>query len=287
MTFARFVVVAGLSGAGKSQAMKSFEDLGFYCLDNLPPALALELVTLAGRAGVERLALSLDVRTHGPFGEALAALDELEERGIEHELLFLDASDDVLVRRYSETRRRHPFDGAGALHEAIGRERVELAPLRARASRVWDTSTFTHAALKARIVAAYATEPAEHALNVHVVAFGFKFGVPLDADLVFDVRFLPNPNYEPELKALAGIDRPVGEFLEAQPATAEFLEHLFAFLDFLVPLYRAEGKSRLTLAIGCTGGRHRSVYIAERVAEHLRADTRLEVSLEHRELAPA
>jgi UPF0042 nucleotide-binding protein len=287
VSFSRFVIVTGLSGAGKSQAMKSFEDLGFYCLDNLPPALVPELVALSEGAGIERLALVLDVRTRGPFGEALEALEALEARGITYDLLFLDASDDVLVRRYSETRRRHPFDRSGTLSEAIAGERVQLVPFRARASRIWDTSGFTHAALKARIVAAYANEPDEHALAVHVVSFGFKFGLPLDADLVFDVRFLPNPNYEPELKPFAGTDAPVAAFLESQPETGAFLDHLFSFLDFLVPLYVAEGKSRLALSIGCTGGRHRSVYVAERVAEHLRALERATVSLEHRELMPA
>lgn len=283
--FSRFVVIAGLSGAGKSQAMKSFEDLGFYCLDNLPPAMAPRLVSLARDAGIERLALSLDVRTHGPFGDAVAALDELEAAGVPFDLLYLDARDEALVRRYSETRRRHPLEGCGKLAEAIARERTALGALRARATRVWDTSTLTLAGLKARIVAVYG-EGAATELAVHLVAFGYKFGVPLDADLMFDVRFLPNPNYVDDLRPLTGRDAEVVAYMDAVPAARRFLDMLFPMIDFLIPLYRAEGKSRLTVAFGCTGGQHRSVYVAERLAAHLRSDPSLTVSIEHRELLP-
>lgn len=285
MTFSRFVIVTGLSGAGKSQAMKSFEDLGFYCVDNLPPALVPELVKLASSAGVERIALSLDVRVHGPFGEAFAALDALRERTIDFDVLFLDASDETIVRRYSETRRRHPRETDGSLSEAIARERDDLAPLRALATRVWDTSSLTQTTLKARVRAAYAGAPDADRLSVHVVAFGFKFGVPVDADLVFDVRFLLNPNYVSELKELCGADRPVADFIAALPETQPFLDHLFGMLDFLVPLYIGEGKSRLTIAIGCTGGRHRSVYIASRLATHLEGHDEISVVRSDRELA--
>ena len=286
VTFARFVVVAGLSGAGKSQAMKSFEDLGFYCIDNLPPALALELVQLARAAGVERLALSLEMRTHGPFGEALAALERFKENGIDYDLLFLEADDDVLIRRYSETRRRHPLDGSGALRDSIASERRALAPLRAAATRTLDTSHLAPADLKSNIALTYGNQP-KVPLGVHVVAFGFKYGVPLDADLVFDVRFLENPYYVPELKSCSGLERPVVDFLEARPQTHEFLRHLESFLDFLMPLYIAEGKARLTIALGCTGGRHRSVYIAETIGAHLRKIEGLTVTVEHRELVSA
>ena len=191
LSFQRFVVVTGLSGAGKSQAMKSFEDLGFHCLDNLPPRMAVELVALCEEAGVARLALALDVRSHGPFGEAQDALAQLTARGIAYEVLFLDAGDATIVRRYSETRRRHPFETAGVLMNAIAAERAALADLRDRANRIWDTSGMTHAMLKARIAAAYADGPQVPRLITRIVAFGFKFGIPLDADLVFDVRFLP------------------------------------------------------------------------------------------------
>ena len=287
MTFSRFVVVTGLSGAGISRAMKSFEDLGFYCIEHLPPALAAELVRLADRAGIERVALSLDARIGGAFGRPLDALAELEAMGVSLELLYLDANDESLVRRYSETRSRHPRGDAATLTDAIALERAALAPLRARATLVLDTSTFTQGALKAHIVAAYANEPSLKRLAVGVVTFGYKFGVPRDADLVFDVRFLPNPNYVPELKALSGMDRPVVEFMEALPETEGFLQRLFELIDFLLPRYIAEGKSRLTIAIGCTGGRHRSVYVAGRLAAHLEGRSGISVASEHRELASA
>ena len=264
--------------------MKSFEDLGFYCLDNLPPALVSRFVTLAEQAQVDRVALSLEVRAGGPFGDALVALEELERQNVPFEVLYLDASDEVLVRRYSETRRRHPRETSGNLHAAIAAERAELEPFRALATRVWDTSLLTQGALKSYVIAAYANDPKEHRLTVHVVAFGFKFGLPLDADLVFDVRFFRNPNYVEELKPLTGADEPVARFIEALPETAEFLERLFALVDFLVPLYVREGKVRLTIAIGCTGGRHRSVYIANRMADHIESVSEVAVVRELREL---
>jgi RNase adapter protein RapZ len=287
LSFQRFVVVAGLSGAGKSQAMKSFEDLGFYCIDNLPPRLTGPLVTLCEEAGVQRLAVSLDVRSHGPFGEAQDALAQLETRGVPYEVLFLDASDATIVRRYSETRRRHPFETAGVLMNAIAAERAALADLRERAGRIWDTSGMTHTMLKARIAAAYADGAAVPRMTTRIVAFGFKFGIPLDADLVFDVRFLPNPNYVPELRELTGSDEAVVRYMEAVPATAPFLERLFALVDFLIPFYIDEGKARLTIAIGCTGGRHRSIYVVDRIVAHLRGFAGLAVSSEQRDLVHA
>jgi UPF0042 nucleotide-binding protein len=284
VSFSRFVLVTGLSGAGKSQALKSFEDLGFYCLDNLPPALVCELVTLAERSAITRIALSLDTRVRGPFGDALGALAALEERGIVCEVLYLDASDETVVRRYSETRRRHPQTCPGSLRDSIALERAALGAIRERATHVWDTSDFTLAALKSRIGAVFASDDRAWLMPVHVVAFGFKFGIPLDADLVFDVRFFPNPNYVPELKALSGTDEPVAAFMEALPETAPFLTHLFGTIDFVLPRYVAEGKSRLTIAIGCTGGRHRSVYVAQRLARHLAGRPAIAVSLDRREL---
>ncbi len=264
--------------------MKSFEDLGFYCLDNLPPALVPELVTLAERAGIERIALSLDVRVQGAFGEASAALDALGERGVAAEVLFLEASDDAIVRRYSETRRRHPREESGSLPDAIASERAALVAFRARATHVWDTSQFTHTLLKERIAATYGADDTAERLAVRVVAFGFKFGVPLDADLVFDVRFFSNPNYVAHLKALTGRDEPVAAFMDALPDVAPFTAHLHGFIDFLIPRYRREGKTRLTIAIGCTGGRHRSVFVAQRLAAHLAKSEGISVTTELREL---
>ncbi|HEY0394772.1 MAG TPA: RNase adapter RapZ [Candidatus Elarobacter sp.] len=269
----RLVIVTGLSGAGKSQAMKSFEDFGFACLDNAPPVLARRFVTLAEEAGYAAAALALDVRTLGPFGDAVAALEELHANGTRPEVLFLDAKDETLIRRYSETRRRHPFgeDGVG-LAEAIAAERASLAALRDRAEVVWDTSRMTLGELKDRIGTTFAG-PEARRLRVGVVAFGFKYGIPLDADLVFDVRFLPNPNYVEGLRELTGDDAAVAAYLEAVPDTEAFLARLFGLVDFLVPRYEHEGKSQVTIAIGCTGGRHRSVYLGRRLQRHLTQTT--------------
>jgi len=269
--FLRFVVVTGCSGAGKSQAMKSLEDAGFSCVDNLPPALAGQFISLAQRQGIAQLALSLDVRTGGAYGDALAALATFEQRGIDVELVFLDAASETIVRRYSETRRRHPAGNGASLITAVERERHALEPLRARATQVWDTTDYTPHDLKLRLLATYAGPASAAHLAVHIVAFGFKYGVPLDADMVFDVRFFPNPNYEPELRDLTGLDPEVIAYMDALSETQPFLARLTGLVDFLLPLYRREGKARLTIAVGCTGGRHRSVYVARRLAAHLEA----------------
>ncbi len=288
MTFSRFVVIAGLSGAGKSQAMKCFEDLGFHCSDNLPPALLGKFVSLARAGGIEDLAVSLDVRTRGAFGEAVAALDDLKNSGAAFELVYFEADDATLLRRYSETRRRHPLETeAGSLSEAIERERRDLLPLRELATRIVDTTEFEPARIKKLVRSEYAGDAANTALPVRVVAFGFKFGLPPDADLVFDVRFLTNPNYVPHLRPLTGSDAPIAKFLEALPETGPFLERLFALVDFVVPRFLSEGRARLTIAIGCTGGRHRSVYVAGRLAEHLQKTDGITVALDRRELAAA
>jgi UPF0042 nucleotide-binding protein len=269
----RLVIVTGLSGAGKSQAMKSLEDFGFACLDNAPPVLAREFVALAERAGIEHAALALDVRTLGPFGDAGAAIDQLNAEGLHPHVLFLDAEDETLIRRYSETRRRHPFGENGVgLAEAIAAERASLAGLRDRANVVWDTTRLTLGQLKDRIGTSFAGADARR-LRVAIVAFGFKYGVPLDADLVFDVRFLPNPNYVEGLRELTGADAPVAAYLEAIPDTEAFLQRLFPLLDFLIPRYEQEGKSQVTIGIGCTGGRHRSVYLGRRLQRHLSETT--------------
>ncbi len=280
----RLVIVTGLSGAGKSQAMKSFEDFGFACLDNAPPVLARRFVELGEAAGYANAALALDVRTVGPFGDAVAAIDELSAAGTRPDVLFLDAEDETLIRRYSETRRRHPFGENGVgLAEAIAAERASLAALRDRANVVWDTSQLTLGQLKDRIGTTFAGTDARR-LRVALVAFGFKYGVPLDADLLFDVRFLPNPNYVEGLRELTGADEPVAAYLEAIPDTEAFLQRVIPLLDFLVPRYEREGKSQLTIAIGCTGGRHRSVYLGQRLKRHLGETTGALVTFDARDL---
>jgi UPF0042 nucleotide-binding protein len=284
MSVKRLILVVGLSGAGKSQAMKSFEDHGFSCVDNLPPVMIEELVALAESEGVEHLAISPDVRSSGSYGDPIAVIERLRKTQMPLEVLFLDASDDILVRRYSETRRRHPFGDGKNLSGAIVSERASLAPLHALADRYWDTSSMTYTALKARIAETYRDRTEDRRLAVTVSAFGFKYGLPLDADLVFDVRFLENPNWVPELKGLTGADAPVAAFIEALPETAPFVAHLEAMLRFLLPQYVHEGKSHLTIAVGCTGGRHRSVYIAGRITEMLKGMPDINVSCEARDL---
>lgn len=280
----RLVFVTGLSGAGKSQAMKSLEDLGFYCLDNLPPKLTSQTLSLLKDAQVREVAIALDVRSGGALGEALPLLTQLAFDGARPMMLFLDARDDVLVRRYSETRRRHPFASVGSLREAIAVERATMAPLRALASHVIDTTTLTQAALKERIAAAFSPEHPERRMAVTIVAFGFKYGIPLDLDLLFDVRFLQNPNYVDKLRPLTGADPAVAKYIETDPTTAPFMDQLYQMIDFLMPRFFAEGKAQLTIGIGCTGGRHRSVYVGRALYSRLEQERGLDVHLDTRDV---
>lgn len=281
MSTARVVFVTGLSGAGKSQAIKTFEDLGFYCIEHLPPAALDETLRVLDAASIDDVALTLDERGGRVLGDALDAIDRA--RGTRTvDVLYLEARNDALVRRFSETRRRHPFESSGSLREAIAAERDSLLPLRERATMTIDTTTLTHGALKERIAAAFGRESAQ--LSVTLVPFGFKYGLPLDLDLLFDVRFLRNPNYDERLRPLTGRDEAVVKFIEADPACAPFVAKLIDVIDFLVPRYVAEGKARLTIGIGCTGGRHRSVYVAARLAAHLADNPMVTVALDPRDV---
>ena len=282
MSSARIVFVTGLSGAGKSQAIKTFEDLGFYCVEHLPPAAldATLRVLDAGRTG--DIAITLNEQGDALLGDAFAAI-EATARVRPVDVLYLEARDDALVRRFSETRRRHPFEAHGSLREAIAAERAALLPMRERATMTIDTTGLNHAGLKERLAAAFA--PNERALlTVTIAPFGFKYGVPLDLDLLFDVRFLRNPNYVDALRPLTGEDEAVVKFIEADPACEPFVAKLIDMVDFLVPRYIAEGKARVTIGIGCTGGRHRSVYVADRLYNHLAADERLALAVDPRDL---
>ncbi len=263
--------------------MKTLEDLGFYCVDNLPPKLTPQTLSLLANGQVREVAIALDVRSGGALGEALPLLSDLSAQGVHPLLLFLDARDDVLVRRYSETRRRHPFASVGSLREAIAVERATLAPLRALASHVIDTTTLTHADLKERILASFSPEHPERRLSITIVAFGFKYGIPLDLDLLFDVRFLHNPNYVDRLRPLTGADPAVAQYIETDPSSGPFMDQLFGMMDFLMPRFLAEGKSQLTIGIGCTGGRHRSVYVARRLYEHLERQGQQDLYLDTRD----
>jgi UPF0042 nucleotide-binding protein len=263
-----FVVITGFSGAGKSQAIAAFEDAGYFCVDNLPPEMIAGLAELFGHEGskVERAAVVSDVRG-GEFFEGLVqVLRELEERGVPHRLLFLEASDEILVNRFKETRRRHPLAEGGHVGQAIRGERELLAPLRERADVSIDTSALS--AARIRRVVADKMLPRGHVgkLAVTLLTFGYKHGTPRDADLTFDVRFLPNPHYEAELRERTGLDQPVIDFVEGSDRINEFYERLVPLLDYLLPAYENEGKAHLTVGIGCTGGRHRSVVVAEHLA---------------------
>jgi len=276
------VVLSGLSGAGKSAALNSLEDIGYYCVDNLPPALMETFVDLCERTdSVERAALVIDVRTYG-LEEFAAAYEVLRGRYDAVELLFLDADDAILQQRYSETRRPHPMAVDGDMLAGIGREREMLMEVRELASRVIDTSNFSSHDLRGFIFEEYGGGADRQAI-IRVVSFAFRSGLPKNADLVFDVRFLPNPNYVTDLKRLTGMDKPVRQYVESRPETGEFFGHLEGLLRFLIPRLRSAGRAYLTLAFGCTGGRHRSVAIASRVARDLETNG-YDVFLIHRDL---
>lgn len=266
----RLVVISGMSGAGKSSALRCFEDLDFYCVDNLPPMLIPTVIDLCLRASppVHELALAVDVRAREFLDQLDPVWQQVRRSAASARMLFLDADDAILVQRFSETRRPHPLAPRGSLEQGIGAERQLLEPVRALADDVVDTSTFNVRQLRDFLLERFGRGPRE--LNIAVVSFGFGRGIPDNADLVFDVRFLPNPHYIPELRALTGLDKPVRAFVESRPETSEFVDRISSLMDFLIPHYLQEGKSYLTIAFGCTGGRHRSVAVAEMVAERLR-----------------
>ena len=281
----QFLIITGLSGAGKSEAVRCFEDLGFFCVDNLPPVLIPKFAELCLQLGgrENRIALVSDVRGGRFFDSLEDALAELERAGFAYEILFLEASDAVLVRRYKQTRRRHPLAPDGAILEAIALERRRLEGIRGRAHRILDTSALSPRQLKAEIEAYYGGGSAIQKMAITVASFGFKYGIPLDADLVFDVRFLPNPHYVESLQPHSGMEPAVAEYVFKWPVAAQFLEKLLDFLTFLLPQFINEGKAHLVIAVGCTGGKHRSVAVAERVGAHLR-ELGYRVGIDHRDL---
>ena len=264
------LVVTGLSGAGKSMAVNALEDIGFFCIDNIPAGLMPRLIDFAlqGENQLSRVAVVLDVRglrTARDVDKALAALDEKQ---VDCEILFLDASDEVIQRRYKETRRQHPLTISEGLpiREAIARERQMLTPLRERAKYVIDTSMLTTAQNRERVCSLFLNK-GQTGMSLMVVSFGFKYGVPQEADLVFDVRCLPNPFYVPELKNLTGLDQAVVDYVMQSPESQEFLRRIESFLEYALPLYVKEGKSQLMIAVGCTGGKHRSITFARKIGE--------------------
>jgi UPF0042 nucleotide-binding protein len=282
----RLVIVTGLSGAGKTQAIRSLEDLGFFCVDNLPPTLISKFTELCQQSGerVRRVALVIDVRG-GLFFDALSEeLNNFQQQDIKYEILFLEASDEVLVRRYKESRRQHPLGEDIPVLDAIRAERERLRELRGNASIILDTTDMSARDLKDNLDQLFG-RPEKASLSVTLLSFGYKYGIPLDADLVFDVRFLPNPNYVDELKHLTGLDQAVVEYIFGDNLTKHFMRRFSGLLRFLLPCYVQEGKSHLVVAIGCTGGQHRSVAVAERLAHLLKRS--YQVNLHHRDISRA
>jgi UPF0042 nucleotide-binding protein len=280
------VVITGHSGAGKSEAIAAFEDAGYFCVDNLPPQMIEslgDLFRLPGSA-VTRAAVVSDARSGDYFDRLLEILDGLEGKGIRLKVLFLEANEEILTDRYKETRRRHPLARDGRVLEGIRAERELLAPLRVRADLVLDTSEMSGSMLRSRITEQMILPDDEGKLAVSLLTFGFKNGPPRDADLTLDVRFLPNPHYDEELRPKTGLSREVREFVEAGTQAGEFYGRLMPLLEFLIPAYVAEGKSHLTIAIGCTGGRHRSVTVAERIWSDLALRDDVVVRVSHRDL---
>jgi RNase adapter protein RapZ len=280
------VVITGFSGAGKSTAMNVFEDAGYFCVDNLPPEMIRSLVELFVHEGskVERAAVVSDVRG-GVYFEALTAvIEDLQALGITHHVLFLEAAEQTLSTRYKETRRRHPLAPEGAVAAGVASEGTLLEPLRSRADLVIDTTGMSAAMLRSRIADEMLPRQVAGRLALTFMSFGFKHGPPREEDLAFDVRFLPNPHYEHDLRQLTGHDERVVQYIGRDGRLNEFLERLHALLDFLLPEYVAEGKAHLVIAIGCTGGRHRSVAIAEHLANRYRDRDELTVAVAHRDI---
>ena len=280
------VVITGHSGAGKSEAIAAFEDGGYFCVDNLPPRMIGSLGELFRHpgSGVERAAVVSDVRGGDYFDDLIQVLDDLDADGVKPRVLFLEADEETLVDRYKETRRRHPLAPEGRIVEGIRAERELLSPLRARADVVMDTSDLTSGALRSRIAEEMLGSDGGGKLALTLLTFGFKNGPPRDADLTLDVRFLPNPHYVDELRPLTGLDQEVREYVESGTQAGEFYGRLLPLLDFLVPAYVAEGKSHLTIAIGCTGGRHRSVTVADRIRRDLDGREDVTLRVKHRDV---
>lgn len=281
----RFVVVTGMSGGGKATAIKILEDGGYYCVDNLPVRLIdkfMELVFMPG-SNIDKVVLGLDVRADRPFIYVEEVLSALRERGYDYEILFMDASDETLIKRYKETRRAHPCEPQGRVEDGIRKEREILRQIKSKADYVFDTSSLLVRELREELIRVFVDDEKYNSLIVSVMSFGFKNGIPQDADLVFDVRFLPNPFYIDELKNLTGNDKPVSDYVLSFPQTAEFRKMLGNMIRFLIPYYVDEGKNQLVIAIGCTGGQHRSVTIANCLYEDLKGHGDYALKIYHRD----
>lgn len=282
----RFVIVTGMSGAGKSTALNMLEDAGYFCVDNLPIPLIPKFADLLcmPNSEITKAALGIDVRGGQAFGELEAMTEILEERHIAYEILYLDASDSVLVKRYKETRRSHPLAGKGRIDHGIAKEREKLTFLKKKAKYIIDTSQMLTRELNQELIRIFVDEKDYKNIYITVLSFGFKYGIPSDADLVFDVRFLPNPYYIEKLRPMSGNDAPVHDYVMENEKSQEFLAKLTDMVEFLIPNYILEGKHQLVIAVGCTGGKHRSVTLANELYAFLSKEEKYGVKMEHRDI---
>ncbi len=282
----RFVIVTGMSGAGRSTALRILEDAGYFCVDNLPISLIEKFSELLypGNMEVTKVALGIDIRSGKAFGELETTLKELTAAGVGYEILYLDASDEVLVKRYKETRRSHPLAIEGRVADGIHEERKRLEFLKKQADYIIDTSSLLTRELKQELDKIFVQNKNFKNLVITVLSFGFKYGIPTDSDLVFDVRFLPNPYYYEDLKRMSGNDKPVQDFVMGFEVSHRFLDKLIDMIQFLIPNYVLEGKNQLVISIGCTGGKHRSVTLANMLYERLRSNADYAVRIEHRDI---
>ncbi len=269
----RFVVITGLSGAGRTRALRCLEDMNYYCVDNLPPILVSKFAEMCSQSQgkLDHVAVVVDVRSGSMFRELEGELSKMEKEGMAFELLFLEANEETLIARYKETRRAHPLSPGGRAIDGIRKEEEILRDIKKKATHVVDTSNMLPQHLKKRVRDLFSDGADGLPMTIDVMSFGFKYGIPLDSDLVFDVRFLPNPFYEPDLKPLTGLDAPVRDYIMSYDQSCTFCDKLTDLLQFLVPQYAEEGKSNLVISIGCTGGKHRSVTVAEHLAKSLMA----------------
>ena len=282
----RFVIVTGMSGAGRSTALRALEDAGYFCVDNLPISLIEKFSELIypGNTEVTKVALGIDIRSGKAFSERAATREELTVAGVNYEILVLESSDEVLVKRYKETRRTHPLAQNGRVADGIQEERKRLEFLKKQADYIIDTSNLLTRELKQELDKIFVQNKNFKNLVITVLSFGFKYGIPTDSDLVFDVRFLPNPYYYEELRKLSGNDKPVQDFVMGFEVSHRFLDKLIDMIQFLIPNYVLEGKNQLVISIGCTGGKHRSVTLANKLYERLRNNADYAVRIEHRDI---
>jgi len=279
------IIITGLSGAGKSSVLRALEDFGYFCVDNLPPSLIPTFMDLCSQAKkpLDKIAVVVDIRGGEFFQDLSRAMSDIKEVGIKPTVLFLEADDDTLIKRYKSTRRRHPLSAQSGVLESIRDERAMLKDIRDKAHIVIDTTHLESQELRRQVIEIISKTVNLEQLIINVITFGFKHGIPLDADLVFDVRFLPNPYYVPELKSRSGLDEEVAQYVLDAPVSQKFLEYSTEFLDFLIPNFIEEGKTHLTIAIVCTGGRHRSVVIGEKIKQYLESKGYM-VIVEHRDI---